>query len=547
MVEFRQPLTLLMVHLNSLVRDESLDAAMHTKLQFIQSQADHLLKMVQKFSNPSDRSESYLKLNLTEVEITERICEHLRALQSSILENYPRIDIQCEERSLQHGWIDTDKMEFILQFLFSRLGLQAPGKQIHAVEVTTHLRNLPPATATPPETALEKGVFIQVSISHFPLYATKASLENQESLDIYSNEFGLSICRKWLQLHLGDLCFTVAEDGSNILTLFFCIDQKAYEAQGILDQPKKVEAPKDSQDKEPEKPEGSVAKKDPVAEEDEKKGRILVVEDDKMIQNLLIDLLQAEYEVFTADNGEEGLEAAQEHLPDLILSDWKMPKMDGLELIQQIKTHEEISNIPVVLLTAYTNIETRIKGLKKGADDYIDKPFHQEELLLRIHNLLERIRMVQRRFFKDVDMKPEHMNLNRAGKELLKKAIAVVEKNMENSEFRVEDFSDLMHMHKNSLNRKLKGITGLTANSFIRNLRLKSAARMLIEGKDFVGEISFQVGFVDQRYFSRTFRRHFGVPPSKFAEAYKKGELKLDAYMIEAIDMGEDLTGAQTA
>ena len=159
-----------------------------------------------------------------------------------------------------------------------------------------------------------------------------------------------------------DLQFISEEDGSSTLTVFFCIDQNTYEARGILDQPETTDSAKLSQKKELEKPEGSVTKEQSSTEEDEKKGRVLVVEDDKMIQALLSDLLQEEYEVYTANNGLEGLEAALEHLPDLILSDWKMPKMDGLELIKQIRTHEEISNIPVVLLTAYTNIETRIKA-----------------------------------------------------------------------------------------------------------------------------------------------------------------------------------------
>ena len=301
--------------------------------------------------------------------------------------------------------------------------------------------------------------FLFVSFSNIPFFIPKQEFPEKKDLEEYSQEWGWSLCREWTQLHKGDLIFDKQVSGEAQLELSFCIDQEAYETlnqeTGIAKSGSQLFASEDQR---------IVNASEALdQEEEDKKGRILIVEDDDLVRNLLEELLSIDYEVHTASNGLLGFEAANEQMPDLILSDWKMPKMDGVELIQKIRATEEVRNIPVILLTAYTNIETRINGLKVGADDYVDKPFHQEELLLRINNILERIRAVQRRFFKDVDMKPEHMQINKAGKELLAKAIGIVEENMENSEFRVEDFSDHMHMHKNSLNRKLKAITGLNS------------------------------------------------------------------------------------
>ena len=318
---------------------------------------------------------------------------------------------------------------------------------------------------------LEGKDYLFLSLSNFPYFFPGEVLKRKDELTPYSDEWGMALCREWSQLHLGDLVFIQGEGENHGLELAFCADRSAYEEREIVgEESADIEISISSNGTHAN---GAVGKLGYDPDEDGKKGRILVVEDDESVRLLLEELLSSEYVVHSAADGFLGYESAQENLPDLILSDWKMPRMDGVELIEKIRSHEEVSNIPVILLTAYTNIETRIKGLKVGADDYIDKPFHEEELMLRINNILERIRAVQRRFFKDVAMKPEHMQLNKANKEFLKKAIAYVEEHMENSEFRVEDFSSGMFMHKNSLNRKLKNITGLTANAFVRNIRLK--------------------------------------------------------------------------
>ncbi|MEM6633454.1 MAG: response regulator [Bacteroidota bacterium] len=532
-VEFRQPLTLLMVPLEGLVNDSTLDPAVHARLLRCQHHANHLVEMVDKLSSPNELIKRYLQVNLTQVDLSDRI----ERLMNPFLKDKHSYDVpytfEITLPNKDRGWLDIDKVSFIIQFVLSSLE-ENKGSEPCKIEFFCKTPSTYPSSLKEDwGSSIQNKEFLFVSFSNVPFFIPNKEFLEKKHLEEYSEAWGWSLCREWAQLHHGDLTFAKQSTGEIQLELCFCIDPSAYDLsnqkQDTTDnKASKLFASEDSR---------MVNSSDAIDnEEEDKKGRILIVEDDDLVRNLLEELLSLDYEVYTASNGLFGFEAASEHMPDLILSDWKMPKMDGVELIQKIRATEEVRNIPVILLTAYTNIETRINGLKVGADDYVDKPFHQEELLLRINNILERIRAVQRRFFKDVDMKPEHMQINKAGKELLAKAIGIVEENMENSEFRVEDFSDHMNMHKNSLNRKLKAITGLTANAFIRNLRLKNAAKMLLDGEDNVAGVSYRVGFVDQRYFSRIFKHHFGIPPSKYVEAYKAGTLKMDQSPLDALD-----------
>ena len=537
-VEFRQPLTLLMVPLGQLMDETSLEEPIKDKLARCYQHAHHLLEIVDQLSNPNELIQRYLKLNLTHTPLGKELMSLINPLLKKAHAAPGGLDFQIELSEEEEGWVDFDKISFILHFIFTFVNQNPPLNGPCQIRIFKEpWINGNQLTSSEMDPSLEGEEFLFLSVSNFSAYYSEEILEKKAELSPYTDEWGMALCTEWARLHLGDLVIEEypQQSGGYSMKMAFCTNREQYAERGLV--PLETESapviipPNVTQEN------GTAGKNGHESDEDGKKGRILVVEDDDSVRFLLEELLSSEYKVYTASDGCMGYESAQEYYPDLILSDWKMPKMDGVELIEKIRSHDDVSNIPVILLTAYTNIETRIKGLKVGADDYIDKPFHEQELMLRINNILERIRAVQRRFFKDVAMKPEHMQLNKANKELLSKAIKYVEEHMENSEFRVEDFSSGMFMHKNSLNRKLKRITGLTANAFIRNIRLKNAARMLIEGEDNVSGVSYRVGFVDQRYFSRIFKSHFGLPPKRYVEAYLKGELDLDNIPPDPLDI----------
>lgn len=218
----------------------------------------------------------------------------------------------------------------------------------------------------------------------------------------------------------------------------------------------------------------------------------------------------------------EGLESASEQIPDLIISDVMMPRMNGIDLLEKIKHNERTSHIPIILLTAKANLESRLKGLKFGADDYLAKPFVVEELFIRISNLLNLRKKLAAKYMSSLSQ-----NSNKVATEpsldekFLQKAKMVVESNISNSLFSVESLADEMNLSRAQLFRKLKAISGLPPNEFINDIRLLRAAEMIKGKVDTLTQISYSVGFNEPSYFAKRFKKKFGMTPREFSEREK--------------------------
>ena len=243
---------------------------------------------------------------------------------------------------------------------------------------------------------------------------------------------------------------------------------------------------------------------------------LLLVEDHEEVRTYIKNKLQAHFQIIEAEDGKIGLAKATERLPDLIISDLMMPQMDGISLCQAIKKDHRTDHIPFILLTAKADVDSRIEGLKIGADDYLAKPFNSQELLVRANNLITQRQKLQERFQQAIKIGPNVVEANSAEQQFLEKAIQVVEDNMDNEGFSVEDFAKNLLLSRTQLHRKLKNITGQSASEFIRNLRLQRAAQLLKGEVDNVTQIAFMVGFNSQSYFSKCFRKKYGCTPSDY-------------------------------
>ena len=248
---------------------------------------------------------------------------------------------------------------------------------------------------------------------------------------------------------------------------------------------------------------------------------MLIVEDNDELRQMLQQVFEPLYKIFTAADGEEGLALTIEHQPDIVLSDLMMPKMSGSEMCSKIKNNFLVCHIPVVLLTAQTAIEYNIEGLRLGADDYITKPFNVKTLITRCNNLVNNRRILQEKFSKLTDFAPRLIATNQLDREFLEKAQQVVEAHIDDSEFDVPAFSREMALGRTRLFTKIKGITGQTPNDFILNVRLKKAAQMLTNHPEYnISDITYMLGFSSPKYFAKCFKEQFGVSPS----AYRKTE-----------------------
>lgn len=193
-----------------------------------------------------------------------------------------------------------------------------------------------------------------------------------------------------------------------------------------------------------------------------------------------------------------------------------MPQMDGFELCKTIKSNLEYSHIPVILLTAKTNIQSKIEGLESGADAYIEKPFSVEYLKVSVSNLIASRENLRKTFALSPFVPAHTMALTKADDEFMKKLNAIIQSNLHNTEFCMEDMADALNMSRSSFYRKIKGVLDLSPNEYLRIERLKQAAQLLKEGESRVTEICYRVGFNSPSYFAKCFQKQFGVLPKDF-------------------------------
>jgi DNA-binding response OmpR family regulator len=248
------------------------------------------------------------------------------------------------------------------------------------------------------------------------------------------------------------------------------------------------------------------------------KHSVLVIEDDLDMHNYIVGCLQPHYNVYEAFNGTEGLKQCLKIYPDIIISDIMMDNMDGIELCNKIKTELKVCHIPVILLTALAAIENKIIGFETGADDYITKPFDSKLLLARVENIIQSRMRLREVFSKTINIEPSKITINSLDEEFLNKALKVVEKNISDCSFDVDTLCTQMHVSRSVFYRKIKALTNLASNDFIKSIRLKRSAQLLKDSDLSVSHIANEVGFIDQKYFSKSFRKYFGVSPTEFVK-----------------------------
>jgi signal transduction histidine kinase/DNA-binding response OmpR family regulator len=252
---------------------------------------------------------------------------------------------------------------------------------------------------------------------------------------------------------------------------------------------------------------------------------ILVVEDNQDLRNMIRDVLQNEYQVKEAVDGKDGMTKAESDIPDLIISDVMMPGMNGYDLCKVLKTNIKTNHIPVILLTAKASRENKMQGLKIGADDYLVKPFDEEELRVRIRNLIANREKLQMKFQTESLLKPEETKATSVQQKFLQDLKEVIKANLDNDQFGVDELGRKMAMSRSQVHRKLKALTDQSATTFIRNYRLHRAANLLKQDAGNVTEIAFQVGFNSQSYFSSSFHELFHCTPSEYKQKYETSSI----------------------
>ena len=514
--EFRTPLTLIIGPLEKLIhRGNTLsEKKIAETYSIMHRNASILLRLINQLIDFRKFEQGKMILRASNSNIIAFLNEVF--LSFTELANNKNIDYSFSSpRDDIPVWFDDDKLERIMYNLLSNAFKFTPeGGKINVLvdedDTSIIVKVVDTGVGIPKE--MQKNIFER-------FYQT----ERIKNRKVGSTGIGLSFIKGLVEMHGGDISFESEED---LGTTFF-VKLKKGNAHLNDEQMRAVSREANTSRKnysflEPVK----VEREENGAESKKKKTKVLIVEDNFELRSFVKDSLNDVYDIYMAENGKEGLDKVAELNPEVVVSDIMMPVMNGFELCETIKSDEKISHIPVILLTAKSTAENRIIGYKKGADGYISKPFSLEVLEARIQNLIESREKLRNTFKSNIVVEPSKVTTTSMDEKFLQRILKIIEENIPNSEFTVEQLSTEYGMSQIVMNKKLKSLTGYTAKAFIRSIRLKRAAQLFATGKYSVTDVTYEVGFSDLKYFRTCFKDQFALSPSEYMKKHKENGQK---------------------
>jgi len=330
---------------------------------------------------------------------------------------------------------------------------------------------------------------------------------------------GLYVSKKLAVAHAGSLSYTSAEGKGSIFTLILPRGAHAMKEEGRCDRPSIIH---ELVEESPGGGDGARENKSKVIDKIiSGLPTMVVVDDDAELRSYVKEIFMDQFNIYETDNGVSAFELISKEQPDIVVSDVVMGKMDGIELCRRVKEDSHLAHIPVILLTGSSSEKSRLMGLECGAEDYVSKPFSKELIVARVRNILRSRNRLQEYFFNTITLQPTS-SIEADHKDFLEKCIRIVDEHMDNPEFGVQLFCQEIGMSHPTLYKRIKAISGLTVNVFIRYLRLRKAAELLINTSRTVVEVTYTTGFNDLKYFREQFSKLFGMTPSEFIRRYRK-------------------------
>lgn len=345
---------------------------------------------------------------------------------------------------------------------------------------------------------------------------------------------GLYLVKTFIAQHFGTINYTSNADGGTTFTLCLPTGKAHFGDQPILESASQgysyaVEELIDHDNQENNAGE-------PVADDlallISDRQSIMIIDDNQEIRAYIKKIFQADYVIYEACDGQLGLELIQQKLPDVIISDIVMPGLTGLELCKAIKHDSALSHIPIILLTGESEPEIRLQGINEGAVDFVNKPFDKELLVARVRSIIRNKSELQNYFYSEITLKGKNRNVSEENKEFLYKCIDIIENLLLDPELDVNAIADKMGMSHSSLYKKIKSVTGQSLSGFIRFVRLRKAAELMINTNCNVNEAAFRTGFNDMKYFREQFNKQFGINPSDFIKRHRAAFQK--SYSLKA-------------
>lgn len=506
--EFRTPLTLIMSPIETMLEQETREQHRH-HLEIMQKSGKRLLRLINQILDLSKIEAGHLKLEFRNVDLISYLKEitfsfsalcNSKNISLEFKTNIDNFNISC----------DAAKLNTVISNLISN-AVKNTGEGGHISVFVNADREKHQVEIKVADTGIgiPEDKLPHIFDRYYQVDGGKSSPETPGS------GIGLALAKQLVELHKGSIDVTskINEGTSFHIVL-------PLEPEQILESIPEAELAQIQLgfDSIQNSDEHRLAEAETTEEINDGLPLVLIIEDNADVRFYVKSILINDYQIIEAENGKQGVEKAQLHIPDLIISDVMMPEMDGYEACRRIKKDEKTSHIPVILLTAKASVDSRITGLETEADMYLSKPFVPRELMAGIRNLIESRKRLRERYNREIHLKPADISMNSVDEQFLTKLMSVLEVHYSNADFTVDQLGKEVGMSRSQIHRKLQALTNESSSRFIRTFRLQRAMDMITQRAGTISEISYMVGFSSPSYFNKCFLEHYGCTPSTVLE-----------------------------
>ncbi|MES2277382.1 MAG: two-component regulator propeller domain-containing protein [Bacteroidota bacterium] len=507
--ELRTPLTLILNPIEQLSGREQLSPQGREYINVVRKNANRMVRFINQLLDLRKVQSGKAVLKVSQIEMISFVTRISDYFKDVAAEKNINLDITAANKEIW-AWVDAEKMDIVIYNLMANAFKFTPkGKYIYV-----SLNQAATSNSFTIEIADQgEGVPENKLKDIFELYYEGSHTEGKS---LKGTGIGLALSKELVELHHGKISAKNNPDKGLTLTIDLHLgkDYLQHDEVVFVDSP---EIPHEFEKTMQELLLPAISQ--PRPKHDTDAPLVLLVEDNTDLRMFLNLQLSEFYRVELAENGEEGLAKALKLVPDLILSDVMMPKMDGIMMLDKLKNNPVTSHIPVVLLTAKFSIENQVEGLKYGADYYITKPFHNDFLMASVQNLLKQRKKLFERLLDDrktMELAPGEISITTHDEVFLKKIIKVVEEHMKDPDFNIDTVAESLNMGRSAFYKKFKSLTNLAPVEFVRDMRLKRAKQYIDCGENSIAEIAYLVGFNNAKYFSTCFKEQYQVSPSDY-------------------------------
>lgn len=509
--EIRSPMTMIISPIEKLLKQD-FEPGTKATLLTIHKNANRILRLVNQLLDIRKFDNGQLQLKCAETNLSGYIWEVLQEFENEAKNRNIKLLLETSPDPIP-VWIDRNNFDKILHNLLSNSFKFTPDNGEIKIMLSAGKSNNV-ANHYAEIKIMDSGIGMDKNKVD-KIFDLFYQMENDMSLSAIGTGIGLNLCKILVTMHHGTISAGNRSDGpGSCFTIRIPLGKEHLQKHEIMDaqvvKPAKIQNFDYS---------GIIADRNKTVRR-KTNFKVLVVDDDAYLREYLQRELGDTYKIILSSNGEEALKTIYSDMPDLVISDVVMPKMDGIDLLKKIKTNSNLSHIPVILLTSKIEYQHRISALEIGADAYMAKPFTTDELLVQINNLISSRSVLKGKYSGAQDQadKIKTVEFKSSNEILMERVMNFVNSNLSNTELNVEMLAQSVGLSRVQLHRKLKEMTGLPTAEFIRNLKLKQAAALLADKKMNITQIAYAVGFTNQTHFSTAFKKFYGFSPTEYIE-----------------------------